>query len=205
MLEILQVMKESANKALETPLFSLSGMSGGFSTKVWNHRKENSFLGEFVLGSVAKALSVSEVNASMGKIVAAPTAGAAGILPAALLAAQDKWELEAQELLPGLYTAGAIGKIIAQEATISGADGGCQAECGTAAAIWRAGLTEISRDAGRVFPCSRFCLIHVMGWCDPIAGFVEFPCSLRNALRIVNAFISADMAKAGSGITCPLR
>lgn len=199
MLEILQVMKESANKALETPLFSLSGMSGGFSTKVWNHRKENSFLGEFVLGSVAKALSVSEVNASMGKIVAAPTAGAAGILPAALLAAQDKWELEAQELLPGLYTAGAIGKIIAQEATISGADGGCQAECGTAAAMAAAGLTEIlGGTPEECFHAAGFALIHVMGLvCDPIAGFVEFPCSLRNASGIVNAFISADMAKAG--------
>ncbi len=199
MLKVLEIMKDSANQALETPTFSLSGMTGGAAAKVWSHRKEQSLLGEFVLGSVARALSTSEVNASMGKIVAAPTAGAAGILPAALAGVQEKMGLELSDLLPGLYTAGAIGKIIAQEATISGADGGCQAECGAAASMAAAGLTEIMGGTPEeCFHAASFALIHVMGLvCDPIAGFVEFPCSLRNASGLVNAFISADLAKAG--------
>ncbi|HHX04079.1 MAG TPA: L-serine ammonia-lyase, iron-sulfur-dependent, subunit alpha [Tissierellia bacterium] len=199
MLQILSVMQESAERALEKPTYSLSGMTGGDASKAWEHRRKNTLLGEFVMGSVARALSTSEVNASMGKIVAAPTAGASGILPAALFGAKERLQLTMEELLPGLYTAGAIGKIVAQEATISGADGGCQAECGTAAAMSAAGLTELFGGTPEAcFHAASFALIHVLGLVsDPIAGFVEFPCSLRNASGLVNAFVSADMACAG--------
>ena len=199
MLEVLDIMAESSNKGLTKPVFSLSGMTGGLAYKAWQHRQNDPLLGEFVTGAVARALSTSEVNASMGKIVAAPTAGASGILPAALMAAREKLDLETAELLPGLYTAGAIGKIIALEATISGADGGCQAECGTAAAMAAAGLCELlGGTPEQSFHAASLALIHIMGLvCDPIAGFVEFPCSLRNASGLVNAFVSADLAMAG--------
>ena len=199
MLEVLEIMSLSSEKGLEKPIFSLSGMTGGFAHKAWQHRKHQPLMGEFVMGAVAKALSTSELNASMGKIVAAPTAGASGILPAALSSAREKMNLQTEELLPGLYTAGAIGKIVALEATISGADGGCQAECGTAAAMAAAGLTELMGGSPeQCFHAAGMALIHIMGLvCDPIAGFVEFPCSLRNASGLVNAFVSADLAMAG--------
>ena len=199
MLELLHIMVASAKQGLTKPIFSLSGMTGGFANKVWEHRHETTLSGSFVLSGVARALSTSEVNAAMGKIVAAPTAGAAGILPAALMGAREKLNLAIEDLLPGLYTAGAIGKIIAQGATISGADGGCQAECGSAAAMAAAGLvTLMGGDNQSSFHAAGFALIHVMGLvCDPIAGFVEFPCSLRNASGLVNAYLSADLAMAG--------
>ncbi|HHT19819.1 MAG TPA: L-serine ammonia-lyase, iron-sulfur-dependent, subunit alpha [Tissierellia bacterium] len=199
MLEVLEIMADSSHKGLEQPVFSLSGMTGGTAYKAWQHRRRDPLLGEFVMGAVAMALSTSEVNASMGRIVAAPTAGASGILPAALASAKHKYSLTLEELLPALYTAGAIGKIIALEATVSGADGGCQAECGTAAAMAAAGLTELlGGSPAQCFHAAGMALIHVMGLvCDPIAGFVEFPCSLRNASGLVNAFVSADLAMAG--------
>lgn len=199
MLEVLEIMAESSDKGLDKPIFSLSGMTGGTAYKAWEHRTANPLLGEFVMGAVARALSTSEVNASMGKIVAAPTAGASGILPAALSSAKEKFSLTTDELLPGLYTAGAIGKIVALEATVSGADGGCQAECGTAAAMAAAGLCELlGGTPEQCFHAASMALIHIMGLvCDPIAGFVEFPCALRNASGLVNAFVSADLAVAG--------
>lgn len=199
MLEVLAIMQASSEKALDTPTFSISGMTGSMAHMLWQNVDQPSFSGSFILQAMAKALSTSEVNASMGKIVAAPTAGAAGILPAALAAAKEKLGLDDATLLDGLYTAGAIGKIIALEATISGADGGCQAECGTAAAMAAGGISALmGATPEQSFTAASFALINIMGLvCDPIAGFVEFPCGLRNASGVVNAFISADLAMAG--------
>lgn len=204
MKEILSIMESSSSMGLEKEVFSLSGMTGGSANKLWQHRKEASLSGEFILSAMARALSTSEVNASMGRIVAAPTAGASGILPAALMSAKEKLSLKDEELILGLYTAGALGKIVAFSATISGADGGCQAECGTGAAMAAAALVELMGGSPQAaFHAASFALIHIMGLvCDPIAGFVEFPCSLRNASGIVNAFISADLAMAG--LTSPI-
>ncbi|NLY36387.1 MAG: L-serine ammonia-lyase, iron-sulfur-dependent, subunit alpha [Tissierellia bacterium] len=204
MKEVLAIMADSSSLGLKKEVFSLSGMTGGSAKKLWNHRKEASLSGEFILSAMARALSTSEVNASMGRIVAAPTAGASGILPAALMSAKEKLSLNEDDLVLGLYTAGAVGKIVAISATISGADGGCQAECGTAAAMAAAALVELMGGSPQAaFHAASFALIHIMGLvCDPIAGFVEFPCSLRNASGIVNAFISADLAMAG--LTSPI-
>ena len=199
MKELLEIMESSSTRGLEEEIFSVSGMTGGFAKKVWKHRLEPSLSGEFGMASMARALSTSEVNASMGRIVAAPTAGASGILPAALLSAKEKFDLSDDDLVMGLYTAGAIGKIIALSATISGADGGCQAECGSAASMAAGALVELMGGSPeQSFHAAGFALIHIMGLiCDPIAGFVEFPCSLRNASGLMNAFISADLAMAG--------
>ena len=147
---------------------------------------------------MAKAFSTSEVNASMGKIVAAPTAGASGILPSAILSAQEKLNLTDDDLIKGLFTAAGIGEIIAKNATISGAEGGCQAECGAAAAMAAGAIVEMAGGSPEAaLNAAGFALTNILGLvCDPIAGLVEYPCALRNASGVVNAFISADMALA---------
>ncbi|HZK10400.1 MAG TPA: L-serine ammonia-lyase, iron-sulfur-dependent, subunit alpha [Clostridia bacterium] len=205
MKEILEIMETSSSLGLKEEIFSLSGMTGASAKKLWDNRDQTSLSGEFILSAMARALSTSEVNSSMGRIVAAPTAGASGILPSALMSAKEKLSLGGEELILGLYTAGAVGKIVAQSATISGADGGCQAECGTGAAMAAAALVELMGGSPQLaFHGASFALIHIMGLvCDPIAGFVEFPCSLRNASGIVNAFISADLAMAGLSSPIP--
>lgn len=204
MKDVLSIMDDSSAIGLEKEIFSLSGMTGGNAKRLWAYRKEKSLSGEFILSAMARALSTSELNASMGRIVAAPTAGASGILPSALMSAKERFSLSEEELILGLYTAGCVGKIVALSATISGADGGCQAECGTAAAMAAAALVEMMGGYPEAaFHAASFSLIHVMGLvCDPIAGFVEFPCAFRNASGVINAFISADMAMAG--LTCPI-
>ncbi len=199
MMELLAIMEESSRLGLEEEIFSLSRMSGGNARTLWKNRDMDSLSGSFLMRTMARALSTSEVNASMGRIVAAPTAGASGILPAALMSAKEKYSYTDRELIMGLYTAGAIGKIVALGATISGADGGCQAECGTGAAMAAAALVELrGGSVEEAFHAASLSLINIMGLvCDPIAGFVEFPCAFRNASGVVNAFISADMAMAG--------
>lgn len=200
MKETLEVMKSSATSALEEEVISVSGLTGGDSKKVEEYRKKGDYLsGDLVISAMAKALSTSEVNASMGKIVAAPTAGASGILPSALLSAQKKLKLTDEELVKGLFTAAGIGEIVAKNATISGAEGGCQAECGVAAAMAAAAIVEMKGGSPKSsLDAASFALTNVMGLvCDPIAGLVEYPCALRNASGVVNAFISADLALAG--------
>ncbi|MBC8589423.1 L-serine ammonia-lyase, iron-sulfur-dependent, subunit alpha [Tissierellaceae bacterium BX21] len=200
MMDALDVMKESANAALNQKIVSVSGMTGGDSKKVEDYRKNNKPLsGVFINSAMAKALSTSEVNASMGRIVAAPTAGASGILPSAILSAKEKLDLSDEELVNGLFTASGIGEIVAKNATISGAEGGCQAECGVAAAMAAGALVEMSGGTPeQALDAASFALINVMGLvCDPVGGLVEYPCALRNASGVVNAFTSADLALAG--------
>lgn len=200
MQETLSVMKSSATSALKKKIISVSGLTGGDSKKVEEYRnKGNSLSGDLVISAMARALSTSEVNASMGKIVAAPTAGASGILPSALLAAQEKLNLTDEQLIEGLFTAAGIGEIVAKNATISGAEGGCQAECGVAAAMAAAAIVEMAGGSPKSsLDAASFALTNIMGLvCDPIAGLVEYPCALRNASGVVNAFISSDLALAG--------
>ena len=155
--------------------------------------------GDLIISAMAKALSTSEVNASMGRIVAAPTAGASGIVPAALLSAQEKLNLSDEDTILGLFAAAGIGEIVAKNATISGAEGGCQAECGVAAAMAAGAIVEMAGGSPEeVFHAASFSIVNVMGLvCDPIGGLVEYPCALRNASGVINAMISADLALAG--------
>lgn len=197
--ETWNVMKSSATKGLNEGITSVSGLISGNAKRIEDYRKNNETLsGDFINLAMARAISTSEVNASMGRIVAAPTAGGAGILPAAMLSAKDKLNLTDEEILPGLLTAAAIGEIVATNATISGAEGGCQAECGAAAAMSAAGIVELAGGTPeQCFDAAGFALTHVMGLvCDPIAGLVEYPCIVRNSSGVINAFISADMALA---------
>lgn len=197
--EILQVMKESSTTALDKEVKSISGLTGGNAQKMEDYKDNNQTLsGEFINSAMARAFSTSEVNASMGKIVAAPTAGASGILPAAMLSAQEKLNLSDDDLILGLFTASGIGEIVAKNATISGAEGGCQAECGVAAAMAAGAIVEMAGGGPEdSLKAASFALTNIMGLvCDPIAGLVEYPCALRNASGVINAFISADMALA---------
>lgn len=198
--ETLLVMKNSATSALDREIKSVGGLIGGDAKRVEEYKSSGKTLtGNLVISAMAKALSTSEVNASMGRIVAAPTAGASGILPSALLSAQEKLELMDEDLMMGLFTAAGVGEIVAKNATVSGAEGGCQAECGVAAAMAAAAIVEMAGGAPESsFDAASFALINIMGLvCDPIAGLVEYPCALRNASGVVNALISADLALSG--------
>lgn len=205
MAEALQVMRESVEKGLDPELHSVSRLTGGNAYKLMTAMQEGTTAGGSLLGRIcARALAVAECNAAMGRIVAAPTAGACGILPAALLTMQEEYKFNDVNLIDALYVAGAFGLIIANRASISGAQGGCQAECGTAAAMTaaaivflRGGTPQQSADA-----CS-FALMNLMGLvCDPVRGLVEVPCVFRNVGAVSVALSAADMALAG--IACPL-
>lgn len=199
MSQTLEVMRSSANAALDKEIISVSGLTGGNSKRVEDYRKSRPTLsGEFINSAMSMALSTSEVNASMGRICAAPTAGASGILPSAVLSAANKLNASDEDLINALFTAAGIGEIVAKNATVAGAEGGCQAECGVAAAMGAAAIVEMAGGTPKQsFDAAGFALSNIMGLvCDPIAGLVEYPCALRNASGVVNALISADMALA---------
>lgn len=200
MKDTLSVMKTSATSALNKEIKSVSGLTGGDSKKVEDYKNSgNTLTGSLIISAMAKALSTSEVNASMGRIVAAPTAGASGILPSALLSAGEKLNLTDEQLIMGLLTAAGIGQIVAKNATVSGAEGGCQAECGVASAMAATAIVEMAGGTPEAsLHAASFALVNIMGLvCDPIGGLVEYPCALRNASGVVNALISADLALAG--------
>lgn len=195
----LDVMRESVNRGLTEKVESVSGLSGGEAMRLFRYGKHNPFSGYTACRAAASSMAVVEVNASMGRIVAAPTAGASGILAGVLIesARQRGWSDET--LIEGLFTAGAVGLLFAKNATISGAGGGCQAETGVAAAMTAAALVEISGGAPvQALDAAAMAIKNVMGLiCDPVAGLVECPCIKRNALGAVNAMLCADMALAG--------
>ncbi len=194
----LRVMKEAVEKGLEKGLKSYTGLSGGMADKMKNYA-ETSLSGGFMSGVLWRALAVSEINACMGRIVAAPTAGSCGILPACLLTLQEHLKLTDNDIVKGLLNASAVGLIIAKNASISGAEGGCQAECGSAAAMAASALVELH--GGSPEQCGHAVatvLKSIMGLvCDPVAGLVEEPCVIRNANSAALAVSSSDLALAG--------
>lgn len=200
MKENLYVMKKAVEKGLKEDIKSVSGLVGG-DAKLLRKRYEdtNTVSGSRMLKAVASAMAVLEVNASMGQVVAAPTAGSCGILPGVLITIGEELDIDEEKLVNALFTASAIGLIISQNATVSGAEGGCQAETGTASAMAAAAVVEIL--GGRpeeALHASAMTLKNILGLvCDPIAGLVECPCVKRNAIGTANALISADMALAG--------
>ncbi len=196
----LDVMKRSAQKAIKTPVKSLGGIIGSEAKKMTEYRQKGlSICGDTINLLMARAFSTSEVNASMGKICAAPTAGSSGILPAVIITAAEVLKANEEEKINALFTAAGIGRIIAINATLSGAEGGCQAECGSAAAMAAGAVVEMAGgESEQVFHAAAIALKNVMGLiCDPVAGLVESPCAKRNASGAVNAFISAEQALAG--------
>lgn len=200
------VMEDSSGRALEQPLQMQPPLIRGQSSRQYTFsKKEGSLLGEGLNEMMAGALSASEQNASMGKICAAPTAGACGILPAVIGYAARKKQAEEKEILDALLVTAGFGTIITKNATVSGAEGGCQAECGVAAAISTAGCVYLY--GGTKEQCASalaIALINCMGLiCDPVAGLVQVPCSFRNASQSMNALLSADLALAGQDSIIP--
>ncbi len=194
------VMERAAHKALETPLMTAGGLITGITATQQRYAAGGRTLcGGFLNRVMALALSCSEVNASMGKICAAPTAGACGILPAVLIGVRELWGLDRAAALRGLLTASGVGSVYMRNATVAGAEGGCQAECGVAAAMAAAAAVEmVGGGPDKAIHAASFAMMNVMGLvCDPVAGLVQIPCAQRNASQAVNALLSADLALGG--------
>ncbi len=200
-----QVMKGSASKALDTPQSMVGNLISGQAKTQNQYSQGQNFLGFNTNKMMAMAFSSSEVNAAMGRICAAPTAGACGILPAVMLTVQETLNATEEQLIHGLVVATGIGAVITKNATVSGAEGGCQAECGVAAAM--AAAAAVYMAGGTPKMCANTCAIALMNCmgliCDPVAGLVQLPCSFRNASQSVNALASADMALAGQESVIP--
>lgn len=202
----LKVMISAANEGMEKEVYSVSGLIGGDGHKLYNYVKRGRTLtGTATTRAMAMALSSSEVNASMGKIVACPTAGSCGILPAVILSAGEELNLDEEGLLRGLFAAAAVGIIIGLNATLSGAEGGCQAECGSASAMGAAAVVEMMGGTPKMsLDAAAIILKNVLGLvCDPVAGLVEIPCAKRNAQGAVTALCTADMVMAGVNSKIP--
>jgi L-serine dehydratase len=197
--EVLSIMENSSSYSLINHVETLGGLIGGEGRKMMEYLLSgDTIAGEWVIKAMARAFACSE-NASMGKICAAPTAGSCGIIPGAILTVGEKFSIERENLLKGLLVSSGIGKIISENATVSGAEGGCQAECGAAAAMAAGAIVEMrGGNPEQSLHAASIALKNIMGLiCDPIAGLVESPCSKRNASGVVNAMISADMALSG--------
>lgn len=199
MQENLKVMQNAVKAGMAPDLRSASGLSGGDAAKMQAYAATGGITGSFLNHATARALAVSEYNACMGKIVAAPTAGSCGIIPGTLLSVLDEGRCTEEQAVMALFTAGAVGMVIANRAFIAGAQGGCQAECGSAAAMAAAALVEVSGGTPR--QCADACAMALKNQlglvCDPVAGLVEVPCVKRNVAGIAVAFTAAEMSLAG--------
>lgn len=195
-----QVMKEAVSAGAVKDGKSLSGLTGDMAYKMKESADgKRNFSGGFMGKVIAYALAVSESNAGMGKVVAAPTAGSCGIIPGCLVALQETYEIPDEKMVMGLLNASGIGMVIAKNASISGAECGCQAECGSAAAMAASAMVEIL--GGTPEACSDAaaqalkCLMGLV--CDPVAGLVEEPCIVRNPASCGVAVVAAELSLAG--------
>jgi L-serine dehydratase len=196
----LEVMRRSADQGVTEPIMSLSGISGGNAHRFWNWLHEHEPLtGPVLSRTVARAMAVNEVNAGMGCIVATPTAGSAGILPATLLTLQERFGFSDDQLVDALFTASGIGAVIVVRAHVSGAAGGCQAETGSAAAMAAGAAVELLGGTPRQSAQAvAITLKNMLGLvCDPVAGLVEVPCVKRNAAGAAQCLVAVDLALAG--------
>lgn len=206
MKKALEIMRDAAHKPLKEILPSMGGMIGGEASKL-----NNRFLsGKSVCGGVlSKALiysqAVLEVNASMGVIVAAPTAGSSGVLPAVLFSLEEEFNLDQKTLIDGLFTAGAIGYLLMKNSSVAGAEAGCQAEVGSASAMAAAAATAMmGGTAEQCLDAAAIALSNLLGLvCDPIAGLVEAPCQSRNAVGAANALTCAETVLSGIKAVVP--
>lgn len=194
------VMIQAVQNGLKEGVRSNSGLTGGDANLLAGQisRKEN-LCGNFFTGALARAMAVAEINAAMGCIVAAPTAGSCGILPAAVITMQQERNIPKRECVMSLFTASAVGMVIAKNACLSGAQGGCQAECGSAGAMAAAAVVELSGGTpDMIGNAVAIAIKNTLGLvCDPVAGLVEIPCIKRNASGVSNAFVAAELALSG--------
>lgn len=190
----------SASEEYDETLISNSGLVGGMGGKMEEYRKKgNTLSGDFTARVIAHALQMGESNACMKRIVAAPTAGACGVLPAVLVPLYQDGTVTEEQIIESLYVAAGIGQVIAARAFIAGAAGGCQAEIGSASAMAAGALVSLrGGNSEQITHAAGMALKNLLGLvCDPVAGLVEVPCVKRNVIGAVNALASADMALAG--------
>ncbi|MCR5526836.1 MAG: L-serine ammonia-lyase, iron-sulfur-dependent, subunit alpha [Lachnospiraceae bacterium] len=202
-----KIMKESAQTPTKNAVKSMGGLIGGEAKKLNEHRiKGKNIVGGVVSKAITYAMAVLEVNASMGLIVASPTAGSSGVVPGVLLALQEEYKISDDRVIDGLFNAGAIGYLAMQNATVAGAVGGCQAEVGVASAMAASAAVELMGGTPRqcTYAASTV-LMNMLGLiCDPVLGLVEYPCQNRNAAGAANALTAAEMSLAGITQMIPL-
>ena len=202
----LQVMQESTLQAIDPQWQGRGKIIGGEAQKLRQHYENNSpVCGMVMARAVSFALGAAEVNACMGRIVAAPTAGSCGVLPGVLFSLRETHQLSEEKLIEGLLTAGMVGLVIAKNASLSGAESGCQAEIGAASAMGAAAVVAmIGGTPEQALHGAAMALKNLLGLvCDPVAGLVECPCAKRNAIGTANALIAGEMALAGISSVIP--
>ena len=200
MTRVLEIMRQSATIPLEHPVRSMGGLIGGEAKRLTAHAaQKKDICGPVLQKAITYAMAVLEVNASMGLIVAAPTAGSSGVVPGLLLALQETFHISDQRLIDGLFNAGAIGYLAMRNATVAGAVGGCQAEVGVAAAMAASAAVELmDGEPEQCLSAASTVLMNMLGLvCDPVGGLVEYPCQNRNAAGVANALIAAEIALSG--------
>lgn len=196
----LTIMKNAAHKPIDNPTKSIGGLIGGEAQKVSVHAASGkNICGPVLSKAIAYSMAVLEVNASMGLIVAAPTAGSSGVLPGVLLALRDEQNLSDETLYKGLLNASAIGYLLMRNASVAGAEAGCQAEVGAASAMAASAIVEMMGGTPEMcLQAATFAMSNLLGLvCDPIAGLVESPCQSRNAIGVANALTSAELVLSG--------
>ena len=201
------IMKASVKKPMEEDIVSMGGMIGGESKKLHTLRNEGKNLcGSLVSKAIAYAMGVLEVNASMGLIVAAPTAGSSGVIPGVLCSIQEEYGFSDEEIVQALFNAGGIGYLITRNATTAGAEGGCQAEVGSASAMAASAVVELFGGTPRqCMDAASLAIVNILGLvCDPIGGLVENPCQNRNAMGASNALVAAELVLAGIKSITPI-
>lgn len=205
--KVLEIMKDAAFSPIKNPVKSMGGLIGGESRKLYEFQFQGkSLCGNVLSRSITYAMATLETNASMGLIVASPTAGSAGIVPGLMLALQEVYEFSDEKIRQALFNAGAIGYLAMRNATVAGAVGGCQAEVGIASAMAASAAVELL--GGTPLQCTYAAstvLMNMLGLvCDPVGGLVEYPCQNRNAAGVSNALIAAEMSLAGITQFIPL-
>lgn len=197
------IMKNATQKPLEQKLTTMGQLIGGEGRLIMQNPSPIS--GKFFQKVSAYAMAVLEQNCSMGLIVAAPTAGSSGVIPGSFVAVQEENGFTDEQMVQALLTASAVGYIITRNATVAGAEGGCQAEMGSASAMSAAALTELfGGSPEQALSAASMAIANMLGLvCDPIAGLVESPCQARNAMGATNAIISADIALSGVHMLVP--
>lgn len=196
----LDTMEQAAERGLTEDIRSRSGLTGGEGKKLAAYAAAGgSVSGSRMLNAVSRAIATNEVNAAMGTIVATPTAGACGVIPGCLFGLAPELGASRENMVRFLFTSGAIGFVIANQSFISGAAGGCQAEVGSASAMAAAAVVEMAGGSPRQSAqAAAIALKNTLGLvCDPVAGLVEVPCVMRNAMGAANALVAADLALAG--------
>lgn len=207
MARVLEIMKDAAFSPVKTPVKSMGGLIGGEAQKLSRHLASGKGIcGNVLEKAITYAMATLETNASMGLIVASPTAGSAGIVPGLLLALREVYDFSDEDIQKALFNAGAIGYLAMRNATVAGAVGGCQAETGVAAAMAASAATELM--GGTPLQCTYAAstvLMNMLGLvCDPVGGLVEYPCQNRNASGVAIALVAAEMSLAGIAQLIPL-